>query len=79
MNRDAASIDLRDSARLGTVFVDGLIEDDFTSRGVKRALRDPADDWMQVVRRTVTGFDVTLHFFANHSVELRSAQAAGGC
>ena len=36
MNRYAASIDLRDWARLGTVFVDGPIEADFTTMGVKQ-------------------------------------------
>jgi len=35
MNRYAAAIDRRDWARLGTVFVDGKIEADFTSMGVK--------------------------------------------
>ena len=54
MNRYAASIDLRDWARLATVFVDGPIE---------------------AVRQTITGFDATQHFFANHSVELRGDQA----
>src|SRR6185503_2562345 len=39
MNRYAASIDLRDWARLRTVFVDGEIEADFTSMGVKQVFR----------------------------------------
>jgi len=43
MNRYAASIDLRDWTRLRSVFVDGEIEADFTSMGVKQVFRGPAD------------------------------------
>ena len=75
MNHYAASIDLRDWARLATVFVDGPIEADFTTMGVKQVFRGPAGDWIEAVRQTITGFDATQHFFANHSVELRGDQA----
>jgi hypothetical protein len=67
MNRYAAAIDLRDWARLGTVFVDGEIEADFTSMGVRQVFRGPAARWIDAVRQTITGFDATQHFFANHS------------
>ena len=75
MNRYAASIDLRDWARLRTVFTDGEIEADFTSMGVKQVFRGPAEEWVERVRQTIVGFDATQHFFANHSVELRGDQA----
>lgn len=67
MNRYAASIDGRDWARLRTVFADGEIEADFTSMGVKQVFRGPAERWVDRVRQTITGFDATQHFFANHS------------
>jgi hypothetical protein len=70
MNRYAAAIDRRDWARLGTVFVDGEIEADFTSMGVKQVFRGPAGRWVEAVRQTITGFDATQHFFANHSAEV---------
>ena len=70
MNRYAASIDLRDWARLRSVFADGEIEADFTSMGVKQVFRGPAERWVDAVRQTITGFDATQHFFANHSAEV---------
>jgi hypothetical protein len=75
MNRYAASIDLRDWARLRTVFADGEIEADFTSMGVKQVFRGSAESWVDAVRRTITGFDATQHFFANHSVEIDGERA----
>lgn len=75
MNRYAAAIDLRDWARLGAVFVDGEIEADFTSMGVKEIFRGPAGEWVERVRRTIVGFDATQHFFANHLVELDGDRA----
>lgn len=75
MNRYAASIDLRDWARLGTVFADGPIEADFTTMGVKQVFRGPAGDWIEAVRQTITGFDATQHFFANHSAEVDGDRA----
>lgn len=75
LNRYAAAIDLRDWRRLATVFVDGPIEADFTSMGVKQVFRGPARDWIEAVRQTIVGFDATQHFFANHSVELRGDEA----
>ncbi len=75
MNRYAASIDLRDWARLRTVFADGEIEADFTSMGVKQVFRGSAESWVDAVRRTLAGFDATQHFLANHSVELDADRA----
>jgi len=75
MNRYAAAIDLRDWARLGTVFADGEIEADFTSMGVKQVFRGPAERWVDAVRQTITGFDATQHFFANHSAEVDGDRA----
>jgi hypothetical protein len=75
MNRYAASIDLRDWARLRTVFADGEIEADFTSMGVKQVFRGPAERWVDTVRQTITGFDATQHFFANHSAEVDGDRA----
>ncbi len=69
MNRYAASIDLRDWARLRTVFAD-QVEADFTSMGTKSVFRGPAEEWVATIRSTITGFDATQHFFANHSAEL---------
>ena len=74
MNRYAASIDLRDWARLRTVFTD-QIEADFTSMGTKAVFRGPAEDWVAAIRSTITGFDATQHVFANHSVELDGDRA----
>jgi hypothetical protein len=75
MNRYAASIDLRDWTRLRTVFVDGDIEADFTSMGVKQVFRGPAERWVEAVRKTLIGFDATQHFFANHSCEIDGERA----
>jgi hypothetical protein len=75
MNRYAASIDLRDWARLRTVFVDGEVEADFTSMGVKQVVRGPAEEWVERVRRSIVGFDATQHFFANHSTEIDGDRA----
>jgi hypothetical protein len=75
MNRYAASIDRRDWAGLRTVFVDGEVEADFTSMGVKQVFRGPADRWVEAVRRTISGFDATQHFFANHSAEVDGDRA----
>ena len=74
MNRYAASIDLRDWPRLRTVFADH-VEADFTSMGTKTVFRGPAEDWVAAIRATITGFDATQHFFANHSVELDGDRA----
>ena len=75
MNRYAASIDRRDWERLRTVFADGEIEADFTSMGVKQPFRGPAGAWVELVRQTITGFDATQHFFANHSAEVDGDRA----
>jgi len=75
MNRYAASIDLRDWLRLRTAFADGEIEADFTSMGVKQVFRGHAEGWVDAVRQTITGFDATQHFFANHSAEVDSNRA----
>jgi hypothetical protein len=57
------------------VFADGEIEADFTSMGVKRVFRGPAERWVDAVRQTITGFDATQHFFANHSASLDGDRA----
>jgi hypothetical protein len=75
MNRYAASIDSRDWTRLRTVLVDGDIEADFTSMGVKQVFRGPAERWVEAVRQTLAGFDATQHFFANHSAEIDGDRA----
>lgn len=75
MNRYAAGIDLRDWTRLRSVFVDGEIEADFTSMGVKQVFRGPAEAWVELVRQTISGFDATQHFFANHSAEVDGDRA----
>jgi SnoaL-like protein len=75
MNRYAAAIDLRDWARLATVFTEGEIEADFTSMGVKQVFRGPVERWVDAVRQTITGFDATQHFFANHSAQIDGDRA----
>lgn len=75
MNRYASSIDLRDWTRLRSVFVDGDIEADFTSMGVKQVFRGSAEAWVELVRQTISGFDATQHFFANHSAEVDGDRA----
>jgi len=75
MNRYAASIDGRDWAHLRAVFVDGEIEADFTSLGVKQVFRGPAEAWVDVVRGTISGFEATQHFFANHIAEIDGDRA----
>jgi hypothetical protein len=75
MNRYAASLDARDWARLRTVFADGEIEADFTSMGGRQPFRGPAEAWVERVRRSITGFDATQHFFANHSAEIDGDRA----
>ena len=57
------------------MFADGEIEADFTSMGVKQVFRGPAERWVDTVRQTITGFDATQHFFANHSAEVDGARA----
>ena len=66
MNRYALGIDTRDWASLARVFLDGGIEADFTSMRVKAPYRGPAQGWIALLRDTITGFDATQHFFANH-------------
>lgn len=75
MNRYAAAIDLRDWASLRTVFVDGEIEADFTSMGVKEPFRGPAERWIEAVRQTISGFDATQHLLANHSARVEGDRA----
>jgi hypothetical protein len=75
MNRYAAAIDLRDWGWLRTVFTDGEIEADFTSMGVKAVFRGPTERWVDAVRQTITGFDATQHFLANHSAEIEGDRA----
>ena len=75
MNRYAAAIDRRDWGRLRTVFADGEVEADFTSMGVKQVFRGPAERWVETIRQTITGFDATQHFFANHSAEIDGDRA----
>ena len=75
MNRYAASIDLRDWSRLRSVFVDGEIEADFTSMGVKQVFHGQAEAWVDLVRQTIVGFDATQHFFANHSADIDGDRA----
>jgi len=75
MNRYAASLDARDWARLRTVFADGEIEADFTSMGGRQPFRGPAEAWVERVRRSITGFDATQHFFANHSAAIDGDRA----
>jgi len=70
MNRYAQAIDLRDWSRLDSVFVEGEIEADFTSMGLKQPFKGPRAQWIAAVRDTINGFDATQHFFANHSAEI---------
>src|SRR5262245_653964 len=74
MNRYASSIDRRDWPRLRAVFLDE-IQADFTSMGVKQPFRGTGDEWVERVRQTITGFDATQHFFANHSAEIDADRA----
>ena len=74
MNRYAVSIDLRDWARLRSVFAE-RVEADFTSMGTRAVFRGPAEDWVAAIRSTISGFDATQHFLANHSVELDGDRA----
>src|ERR1700687_4833356 len=76
MNRYAASIDLRDWTRLRSVFIDGEIEADFTSMGVKQVFRGPAEAWVDLVRQTISGFGPHHHFFPNPSSEVDGDRAA---
>jgi hypothetical protein len=43
--------------------------------GVKQVFRGPAERWVDAVRQTITGFDATPHFFANHSAEVDGDRA----
>jgi hypothetical protein len=43
--------------------------------GVKQVFRGPAECWVDAVRQTITGFDATQHFLANHSVEVDGDRA----
>ena len=43
--------------------------------GVKQVFRGPAERWVDTVRQTITGFDATQHFFANHSAEVDGDRA----
>jgi hypothetical protein len=74
MNRYAAGIDRRDWAQVRSVF-DAEIEADFTSMGTKAVFRGPAEQWVETIRSTITGFDATQHFFANHSVAIDGDRA----
>lgn len=64
LHRYATAIDTRDFKLLEQVF-DEKVETDFTSFGGKAAIFS-RDEWIDNVRRTVGGLDVTQHLTGNH-------------
>ena len=66
--RYATGIDRRDWLLYRSIFAD-TIEIDFSSwSGLKT--RMPADDWVAMVRETLSGFDATQHNITNHVITI---------
>lgn len=74
LHRYAMAIDLRDWSLLRECFTDQM-QADFRSFGVRDVYQGPADDWVEAIRSTIAGLDVTQHLTANHSCRVDGDEA----
>jgi hypothetical protein len=67
--RYATAVDTRDWALYRSVFTDPLTVD-FASWSGDPELTMPVDEWVELVRKTLSGFDATQHLSSNHVISL---------
>jgi hypothetical protein len=72
--RYATGIDMRDWAAYRSCFTDE-VEIDFTSWMGGTPRRMAADDWVAMVRETLSGFAATQHISSNHVITLDGDEA----
>jgi hypothetical protein len=72
--RYATGVDMRDWETYRSCFTDE-IEIDFSSWSKDLSSRLKADDWVDMVRKTLTGFEATQHISSNHVIELNGDEA----
>lgn len=65
--RYATAVDTRDWALYRSVFADPLTVD-FASWSGEPELTLPVDEWVELVRKTLSGFDATQHLSSNHVI-----------
>jgi SnoaL-like domain len=72
--RYATAVDTRDWPLFRSCFTDE-IETDFSSPDGSPPPRTKADDWVEVVRRTIDGMQATQHLITNQVITLDGDQA----
>jgi hypothetical protein len=72
--RYATGVDMRDWALYRSCFTDE-IETDFTSVMGGEPRRMKADQWIEMVRRTIGGFVATQHMITNHVITIEGDDA----
>ena len=72
--RYATSVDTRDWPLLRTCFTDE-IETGFATAPGSAPQRIKADDWVELVRRTISGMQATQHMITNHVIKLDGDEA----
>ena len=65
----ATAVDRRDWALYGSVFTQPLTVD-FSSWSGDPEITLPVDEWVEQVRKTLSGFDATQHLSSNHVITL---------
>lgn len=73
--RYASGIDMRDWTLYRSCFTDDL-EIDFSSVFGGGPRRMKADQWVETVRRTISGLKATQHMITNHVITLQGDEAA---
>ena len=72
--RYATAVDQRDWKLYRTVFTEKLIVD-FSSWSGEPEMAMAVDDWVETVRKTLSGFDATHHLSSNHVTTLSGESA----
>ena len=72
--RYATSVDTRDWPLLRSCFTDE-IETDFSTATGSPPQRIKADDWVELVRRALSGMQATQHMITNHIITLDGDEA----
>ena len=67
--RYATALDSRDWGRYESIFTDPLTVD-FSSWSGEPEATLPVDEWVALVRSTLSGFDATHHLSSNHVISL---------
>ena len=76
MHRYALSIDTKNWSLLESVFAEDITAD-FRSFGAPDVFRGPARDWIDSVRKTISGMDATHHLMSNHLYSVVDDMAVG--